>query len=54
MLGGIAIAIALVVIMPIGLFVAGMIWSAIFGFFSTNEAEERFGEDSEYVKYRSW
>ena len=54
MLSGIVMALTLVILMPIALFVAGMVWSAIFSFFATNEAEERFGEDSEYVKTRSW
>lgn len=52
-LGGVAVVVALVVVGPVVLFFGGGIWSAIIGFFATDDAERRY-EDSEYVRFRSW
>lgn len=54
MLGAVILVVTLVVLMPIGLFVAGMVWSAIVGFFEVTDAEERVGPDSELLKAKSW
>lgn len=53
MVGAVLVVIALVIVGPVALFAGGAIWSAILGFFGTEEALHRY-EDSEYVKYRSW
>lgn len=53
-IGGALVVIALVVAGPVALFATGAIWSAVVGFFATDDAEHRYGEDSEYVKSRSW
>lgn len=52
-LGGVAVVAFLVLVGPFSLFVGGMLWSALFGFAATEDAEDRH-PDSELVKYRSW
>ena len=46
-------ALVLAIVMPLGLFAVGLLWSAAFGFFAGQDADERYA-DSEYVKTRSW
>jgi hypothetical protein len=53
-LGAVLVVIAMVIALPVGLFVAGAIWSALIGWFGTAEAEERSGLDSEVVQKRLW
>lgn len=52
-LGPVLVILFLVIVGPVSLLIGGAIWSAVFGFFSLDDAEERYA-DSEYVKYKSW
>lgn len=52
-IGAVLVVVALVVVGPVALFAGGAVWSAIIGWFATDDAERRYA-DSEHVKTRSW
>ncbi len=54
MVGAILVVVAMLVALPVALFLAGAVWSALISFFGTADAEERAGQDSEIVQKRLW
>jgi hypothetical protein len=53
MAGGIIIVVAMILVIPIAIFVGGFVWSALIGHFLVADAEERFA-GSEELDQRLW
>lgn len=51
--GAAIIAVVLVIVGPLALFAGGAMWSAVFGFFGTDDAETRH-EGSDWVEHQAW
>jgi hypothetical protein len=45
--GGIAMAIILLVVVPIGVMLGGALWTAVVGFFLVDDAEQRAAQPPE-------
>ena len=53
MAGVIVIAVVFVLVVPVALFVAGAVWSAIVGQLLTRDAEQRY-EGTEHLDQHLW
>jgi len=52
-LGPVLVIVFLVLVGPVSLLFGGAVWSAVLGFFASEDADDRYA-DSEYVKHRLW